>query len=841
MRVTNYRRVRAVWVFAIGVLLLTPALLQAQAKRVVVMKVDGLPGDLVDQYVRERNPQTGKSLLPWIDYVFYQRGTRFANFYVRGMSLSVPSWSLLESGQHLQVKGNVEYDRISLHAYDYLNFLPYYINYAKSKRVDMPGAEVMDEIGQPLLVDAFPYQDRYTSFQLFQRGNRWSTMSRGLMDRFRLPPRELVDEWTVGLDTRDVFVVRGEKELIEKLADPKVEYLDYFSTEFDHIAHHNRDRASHLKALQELDDALGRIWTAIENSPFAADTALFMVSDHGFNSDPNIYSQGFNLVKLLGSPAGGGHHVITKRRLMLDYSLKGVNPLVPLITTTTNDSYYLKGQSTDYPTALLDFDGNERSSIHLRDSDLNVMQLLMQQLQTDRLTPAIKTAATDEIFRIRDLKRADWETRARDLDLQLGALDRWIKEEQQIVAQQPKKWTQEDRDLGRDQEARRVAARVDSALSDQESYRAYVTYLRGMLALKRETFDPRKIKIEQMVPPRFMGDRNSLYDLQNYVVGLSPTGLTLKADGTLDPDQSFRRVDYPTLLLLQSVRNNVQNGVTNRPVDFVAFRIPREQIAGSLPDDLRPDDDAIWVCGGEFKQALILARKNRQGGLLLRYVPIARLRQLADGSIQFDRPNWDAGFPLHLFEDPQLNLPPNERAQWLSAWHTDLEWLRMIHKTHYSNGLIGLHEQMTKHPVASLDADASGLTTDERLLRRFRQWQRDLAESEILILANDHWNFDVRGFNPGGNHGSFFRISTNSTLMVAGGAQTGVPRGLTVTEPYDSLSFVPTVLDVMGRLDSGQRPGRTMLGMGFSPFPGRVAREVVNRPAGNNSLTGGSH
>ena len=105
----------------------------------------------------------------------------------------------------------------------------------------------------------------------------------------------------------------------------------------------------------------------------------------------SLYSRGFNLVKLLGSPeGGGGHHVITKRRLMLDYAIKGINPLVPLITTTTDDSYYLKHQSTDYPTAMLDFDGNERASIQLRDSDLNKLQILMQQLQRKDLDPGIR-------------------------------------------------------------------------------------------------------------------------------------------------------------------------------------------------------------------------------------------------------------------------------------------------------------------------------------------------------------------------------------------------------------------------------------------------------------------
>ena len=95
-------------------------------KRVVVIKVDGLPGYYVDRYVKQRDPNTGRSALPWFEEVFYKNGARLSNFYTRGMSLSGPSWGQLDTGQHLQIKGNVEYDRYTLHAYDYLNFFPYY-------------------------------------------------------------------------------------------------------------------------------------------------------------------------------------------------------------------------------------------------------------------------------------------------------------------------------------------------------------------------------------------------------------------------------------------------------------------------------------------------------------------------------------------------------------------------------------------------------------------------------------------------------------------------------------------------------------------------------------------
>src|SRR6185295_11503658 len=163
---------------AVLILLLLPASARAQAKRLVILKLDGLPYDTVDRLVREQDPRTGKSQLPWIDYVFYQRGTRLENFYVRGISLSGPSWSLLETGQHQQIKGNVEFDRYTMHAYDYLNLLPLFVKGARGKQVDMPAVEVLDSLGIPILADAYQHQERYGGFSIYQRGPRFLTFSK---------------------------------------------------------------------------------------------------------------------------------------------------------------------------------------------------------------------------------------------------------------------------------------------------------------------------------------------------------------------------------------------------------------------------------------------------------------------------------------------------------------------------------------------------------------------------------------------------------------------------------------------------------------------------------------
>jgi hypothetical protein len=805
---------------------------QARATRVVIVKVDGLPYEMVERFAREYDPVTGRSLLPWFDNVFFKNGTRLTNFYVRGMSLSAPSWSTLDTGQHLQIKGNVEFDRDILHTYDYLNFVPFYFKQATGSNVDMPGTEVLDSLGVPILIDAYDNYQRNTGSQLFGRGARIETLQRAGQTKFLRNPKDLAGEFLIGLDLRDVVPDQLERELIESLHNRRVNYLDFYTTTFDHVAHHNNDRASHLVALREIDGLIGRIWTGIQKSELGPETVLVVVSDHGFNSDERVISQGFNLVKLLGSDAGGGHHVVTKRRLLMDYSLKAINVFVPPITTTSPNSHYLQKQSAEYPTALLDFDGNERAGLHLRNSDLNLLHILLQQLQRKDLSTQLRRAATDSFFVALARDKGNWLDELDQLDQELGALGRAIEKQRALCESQPKKFTVQEKEMGRDDNARRVCVLAAHWAAEQKAYSAYVSTMRNLLGLRLESFDPFKLRIAELIPEDSMGQRNSVHNLQNYVVGPSPAGLVLKDDGSLDLERSFLRVNYLTLIQEQVVRNNLQQSVTNRPVDFIATRIPRSALASALSQDLQPDDDVVWLYGGPDRQALVLPRGEAEGQLRLRYLPITHLTQDDAGVIHFDPVPWQQGFPLRLLDDARLDVPLDARLAWLNEWHTDVEWLHAIHKTQYSNGLIGLHEQFTLFPAPGTDVDAAGLSDDERLLHRLRRRQRRLVETDMLILANNHWNFDVRGFNPGGNHGSFFRISTHATLMFAGGETTGIPRGLAVSEPYDSLSVMPTILALTGNLQKDNSPVPSLARRGFTKFPGRVIPEVMGTGIG---------
>ena len=109
-----------------------------------------------------------------------------------------------------------------------------------------------------------------------------------------------------------------------------------------------------------------------------------------------------------------------------------------------------------------------------------------------------------------------------------------------------------------------------------------------------------------------MGQRNTI-TICKIVVGPGRDGLVLKGDGSLDLERSFLRINYLTLIHEQMVRNNVQPGISNQPVDFIATRIPREVIAPALREDSQPDDDVVWLYGGPDRQSLVLPRGEAQG------------------------------------------------------------------------------------------------------------------------------------------------------------------------------------------------------------------------------------
>jgi len=740
----------------------------AEIKRIVFIKADGLSFDVVDRLVHKQDPYTGKSVLPWIDYVFYRNGTRLSNFHSRGLSVSVPSWAMLDTGQQSIIKGNLEFDRFTLEPYDYLNTFSFLLKDATGKATGTAASHVLDEFGVPVVSDAYLPSERFVSVQVTARELQSISPLRILKGIVSLQnPRKWFDEWTLGLEGMDLLFDVFERDLIEQLGNPKIRYLDFLSPFFDHVAHISREPEAQQQAVQKIDGVIKRIWTAIQESPLSNETALVLVSDHGMNSDETLYSQGFNLIEFFGGAGGGGHHILTNRPPQSEFSFKALSPTVPLVVTSSPHSYYLKGKSSDYPTLALDADGNERASIYLRQSDLNVLHILFQQLLRKDLARELRPAIVQGFFATIERNRTEWMKLLSDVDEEISAI-------------------------------RRSANMTDKLRADEVRYREYLLALHNLLTLPTDKFDPSRYKIEQLIPTRALGQGNSVHDLQNYVVGLADNGIALHKDGTLDFEKSFARVNYFSLLRAVRTRNNVQPALSPSPVDFIAVDVEPERLTGALPGDVSGLLTAVWLFQDNENQAVIVGRRRSDDQFESRYIPVRELTQDRNGDIHFKALEWSSELPLNIWED--LKLPAERKSAWLDAWHSDGEWFEAFHTGKYTNAVVNLQELFRPVTLGRFSPE-SGLNPDAQLIQRFRNRKRKLTAADFVIFANDHWNFNFRGFNPGGNHGGFFRASTHSTLMIAGGNETGIPRGLRIDHPYDSLSLAPTVLRLVGKAD----------------------------------------
>jgi hypothetical protein len=715
------------------------ATLFAAPRRLVLLEVDGLNQDLLEDAMKRIDPATGKSQLPWLTHIFGENGTIFENFYARGISLSAPSWSLLLTGRHSVIRGNVEYDRYIGQVYDYLNFFPFYLGYARQKRLDMPGVEVLDRAGIPLLMDRFPAAETLQSFQLFQRGVRWGTLKNALQRRFSAESIVSRVESGDAPSYDSVLAKATEAELTRGLADPEILYLDFFTGDLDHEAHATSEPKALLNVLRAIDALAGRIWHAIQESSLSGETLFVMVSDHGMNNTPGVISQTFSLPDLFNSPAGGSQHVVTNRHQMSDFKLKGLDPMVRRVISPSAGSLYLQNQSSRYPTVWLDIDGNERVAVHLRNNDLNKLHILLLALARADLDARTRRAAATAVREIIERHRAAWTKTVATMTAEL--------DESPSVS--PLAGLRQRQELN-DREAERSA------------YHGYLAHLEALLRFHPDEQRPLQDKIAGLIPEMSLGDNNSAAEVQHYVVGPAAGGLAVDAGGRLDEERSFRFVDYLALLVSQRVRNVPQKALEARPIDFIALRLPDRAT------------EHVYM---------LYADADRQ--LLVRTDAADRI------ALDPGRGPWRTGLPLHLFEDPELKLPAGtDRAAWLSAWHTEREWLEATHRCRYSDGMIGIAEDLSP-----IEKNVPGRPGISQLALHYERRRRALVQADFHVFAADHWNFNVRFPNPGGNHGSFLRISTHSVWMMAGD---GLP-ARRIVEPYDSLNFTPTLLHLLGR------------------------------------------
>src|SRR4029453_15008324 len=151
-----------------------------------------------------------------------------------------------------------------------------------------------------------------------------------------------------------------------------------------------------------------------------------------------LTSQGYNFVDWFTSRVGGAQHVLTNRHPLEEFKLKGLDVFVEKVGASSTDSSYLASSGEQYPTVMLDLDGNERASIGLRNNTLNRLHVLLDQLIRKKVTGPVRAAALTAFFEALDAVRAEWREDLESLKSELAELTERIDIRQQRVSAFPK-------------------------------------------------------------------------------------------------------------------------------------------------------------------------------------------------------------------------------------------------------------------------------------------------------------------------------------------------------------------------------------------------------------------
>jgi hypothetical protein len=820
----------------------------AAPARLVVMKFDGLPPGAVDRYVRRIDPRTGRSELPWIAHLFYDEGVRFDDFYARGASLSEPSWTILDTGRHSPIKGNFEVDRNTGSVAYYLDFVSYYYDAFKKRRVYPPSVEALDAAATPMVSDAFRFEERETGLQLNRRGTKFYDFLKVGLGPVAGPVKETLGDLLVGVNYHRAYDETTRAEFLKALRDPRIRYADFYCANVDEAIHDDNSSERVLAALEDADRIIGQAYSAVLASGTANRTVFVVVSDHGLTFDEDgRYSQGVNLAGVLTSREYGANTLLVHDGPRAKYSLKGsvFNPWI-------SDAVVVPSSATSFPdrtdriTCAMDYDGNERAHLQLRDADLVRLELLSRALASAPLDERQRRATGAAALAIVDRHRAEWLDRAAAIRRELAAIRRLAaadeRERASLAAAAPPPAGRQLDPFGgvsainasdpagdRVQRLKEIEAELWRWGRYVEEYGALCDALERRASVATAD-DLAKAPAAALFGPADLGDPLSPADLLNYPVALRT--VAVGADGTLDAGSTFAEINYPKALAGLRVRNAVRDDVGAAPVAFCAFRLRPELVlpsavdAGIVTRDAAAETTAAYVVYASESAALLVlvkSRPERDASILV--APVSGFDAPRDGgSVAFTRAAWRAGLPFALFEDAALDTGGIDRATWLSQFHADREWLDAVHRTAFGLAVPNLVEVLSDDYRMSFPAADTG--DDRATLARFELRRRDAMAPDLFVHAAAHWNFDVKDFNPGGNHGGFARDSMHAVLWIHGGASTRVAPGpLVVERAYDGLDFAPTVLEAAGVTTRGVLPASLVRG-GFRPFPGRIAREA---------------
>lgn len=834
-----------------------PASSETPRPRLLIIKVDGLSPWLLDALIDPDDPakldrlpdpegfwraiemfreETGQQvLLPNLKHYFYDQGVRAENMFAATITLSAVSWSVIETGQPSVIKEHMTFDRHTSYMRGHLDGLRDTLEIVAGRSRKTSALWQLDQVGVSPFSDAFNPLRRYEIPQLF----------------YRLQPGDYLRDWgkryaTTGADS-PWGIVRGHmKRRVEDMDYPDFneefladhiaskiledeygtgESYDYLTIFFsiDHQHHVDPNPENLVHRMVRLDRRIGRLFRAVERSRRRDQTVVTLVSDHGSEYLPGTVNIAFPVTRVFRSRLFGGHTVAT---LMVEDAAHALSTPLPGIdfprVYESPFSPYGKaagpGGEGDYVTAAIDNFGNGRAEVHLRNDDLNRMHLLL--LARNR--------------KLDEEQRARWRALVRQT---AAAIRPWLGPElasYRSYHQAALAWASDLeqrtdfywRDIGKrlKSEGERDAPQLEALSRLEEMCRAEdpVVWL--------IEHNP---SIPDLIPKKYLGPRNSIYQLSHYTLGLSDNMEWVES--TVDHQGRPVPMDYFSVITNYDAPNPPLPDMNN-PVDIIVRSLPVEPLRAALLERgwLDPDGtlrQVLWVVstaknnlqrGGE---ALLLEASDGR----LRYLPIRDLKQDAEGRFSFLPHNQLD--PLGLFYDPAFDGPGGEPAfVWLERFHTPQEWMEAAHDTTYSIAPLIMTDITRTNADRALSNPQFARTltgfpspeVKQHYLEGVR-WKYDSQQPDLLLWSSYLWNFASKNQTPGGSHGGLRPLVTRTSFLLWGGKDIPLPRGAALQQYCTTLDIVPTLAETLGMLDEN---GRLVRQAGaerdhvFLPFPG---------------------
>ncbi len=755
-----------------------------------------------------------EELLPNMKEYFARRGVRAETIFTATLPLSAPGWAQIDSGQPSIIKSNYYFNRASGESKVYLNGL----FDSAGKLIKGSGRThalwQLDLLGIPILADAFPPERVWSSLQTLSR--KRSAIQLGAMGKFlvragerEFKPGAVIHRHLAHLVAYPDHVERLDESLAQTLAKwlkwraegDQAETLDFITALFvtlDHRLHLDSSYRSVLHLLVKIDDWFGEVMAAVEQTARRDQTLVALTSDHGMNLYPVHTNYGFPINPWLRRPEFGGHTVLSPEVEDSDHAWTRPIPGVDFARVYESSSspygqavpFGAKGYFTAFAANM----GNPRFDLFLRHSDLNQIHLLLLESLRFRNDPR-KLSRVFEVFRRVFQRARPWLAQdAESMRRASAVFQKWS--ERHLAAGEPS--------------ARDAASRLSS---ESQRYWNQSTVLGRLLAVPLEESEWRLfvrsgLDVTELIPKGYFGPPNSLDQLTGYTVGWAGSA----AERWLQPNRSpFRTLDYPNLFANYRALN--PDGYGNRyPFNFFVAGVPVERVADWGGPLLK---QALWLLASENQgQAAVL--EARDGTLW--YSPIKKLERV------------EGSYRLILGERPDpLGYPPGLWSRWLDP----RRWVRDTAKLKTSLGPVILsdlfrrnfEDHLTRRSSRNVLIPMKEPRQRKELVRALR-FRFDQTRPDFRVWMRQGWNVNTMGQQPGGSHGGFLPLETQTTFMVWGGDDLGLRRGEQLPGAFLTLDILPTLLDAIGRLDRSSRrvipDPKHPSAPGFPPVPGRI-------------------